>query len=413
MSIEDARIQRLAVTQESLANFGADLSGSATYYDVPAQEGSIAVVLARPTINPQHVMQHLDAHQLEVLGPKGAQLTFTMPFGPTGDAAGDGVTSPVATASPLLMILSTIFGGIDTNTGTDVVSAASASALTLTDTTDLVTKSGLGWAASTGIVHFSEVRTAGGGAVTLTTDLPATPSASDVIYASTVIYPAQNNDTSLQFILEGAEEDDRWLLTGGQATAAPTITIGDSNSIPTITFTLTFTGHEALTSAAITTATYDGYQPEYSHGEFRLKAGGTGTTTRTLMDIASRSYTLNSPVYVPIKSPDAPQPGHTPQARWQRTRATPFCETKIQIPFEDLSWFTARAARTLYHAVDVIGTSAGGIVAIAQPTVQIVDVQKVSVADLAYQELTMRSTIDAYGAVTTDLRGAAMRIHFV
>ncbi|MCP5045202.1 MAG: hypothetical protein GY944_29600 [bacterium] len=413
MSIEDARIQRLAVTQESLANFGADLSGSATYYDVPFQEGTAAVVLGRPAISPQYAMQHIDAHPLEILGPKSAQLTFTMALSATGDAAGDTVASPAVTDSSLLLILSTIFGGSDAaNTGSTVASAASASVITATDGTGWNRNHGVGWTGSSGVVHFSEVRSVSGNILTLTTELPATPSASDVLYGATTIHPEDTNDTSLQFILEGAEQDSRWLLTGGQATTAPSISIGDSNAIPTISFTLTFTGWEQLSAQAITTASYDGYSPTYAHGEFRTKVSGSGSQARTLLDVASRSYTLNSPVYVPIKSPDAPQAGHTPQARWQRTRAVPFCETKFQVPYEDTTWMTARDNRTLYHCVDVIGSSAGGIVAIVQPTCQVVDVQPISVADLAYQEVTLRSTIDENASSSTGMREAAMRIHF-
>jgi len=408
MSIEVHALLRLAVTKESVANFATDLTGTATYYDVPFQEGTAQLTLNTTQLEPQTVQQHIDAYPLSVIGPKQASLTFTMVLAPHGSPAGDTVASPLITDSALMTIIDCVFGGSnDANLGSNVTTGTSASEIICAVATGFPASGAVGWADTWG-VHFHSVRSRSGSTIFLTTDLPTTPSASDVLYAATTFFPNRTDPVeSMQFIVEGAETDNRWLLMGGQVTAAPTIT-REPGTLPTISFTIEFADWALEPAQAITSATYNNFEPTWVHGELRLKLGGGATTTRTLYDAARVEYTLNSPVYQKRTSPH----GVNGIGGWERVRAVPFVEVGVVIPHEDAAWFTERDDREYYQIADQIGSAAGSIIFLETPQAQIWDVQPVDESGLGYQRLTFRSTIDTFTPDTGNQADAAFRMHF-
>ena len=409
MSIELQNLQRLAVTEEATGSFAIDVTASATYRDVPIQEGSLQVTLNKPALDPNTVQQNIDALAQHVYGPRSATMSFTCVLGATGVAAGDGDSPPNFAAAALTQILRTTFGGaFSAGAGTDVSSVTDANKFDATSLTAFDDGGVIGWPDSAGQIHAHEIQAVAAD-ITTKIDLPATPDVADVLYAGMTIYPTNDPDKSLQFILEGAEADDRWLLMGGQLSSAPAIsrTLGE---LPTITFNFTFADWALEPSAAITAAAYGTFSPTHVHGYFRAKAASITLSARALLCPATVEYSLSSPVFGPVMCGS----GVNTIKRWRRVRAVPFVEVSITVPYEDQTWFTARDNRTIYHLEDQMGTTAGGIVLITVPAAYVVDVQRVEQAGLAYQRITFRSTIDAYVQTSTDeLAVAAMRIHFL
>lgn len=405
MSIEIQNLQRLAVTKESSANFATDLTGSATYLDVPAQEGSVSLTLTEDSLETQALQQYLDAYPLRVRGKRMAELSFTMPLHPTGTAAGDGGTSAAEDANALIQMLAVIMGGIDAaNDGTTFATVTDEDTWTLTSGTGFTAGGAIGWTDSSSVFHARELVGNLGAAPKIA--LPSAPSVSDVAYAGTTLYLGDDPTDTLQFIVEGAEQDDRWLLLGGQATAAPTVSLA-LGEIPTITFTFSFADWESLGSAAITAASYSAYSPIANVGSF-FRAQVAGTSTLQNLDISAIEWTLNAPVYQMVPSPS----GTNTVARWRRSRAVPAAEVSITLPYESTTWWTERDDRDRYHLGYQIGSTAGECVLLTVPNGQVVDAQRVDGDGIASQQVTFVATVDGTIAGSrSEQRGSAFRIH--
>ncbi|MEM9067086.1 MAG: hypothetical protein AAGE52_01230 [Myxococcota bacterium] len=406
-TIELQALQRVAVTEESALQYATDLTGSATFRDVPFQEGTAAVALNEEILETQEAQQFIDAYPRTVRGPRSAELSFSMVLAPTGSPAGDGVASPTFDSNAAMLMLKAFFGATDdANAGTTFQAVTDAANWTLTSAAGFPNAGALGWVDSAGAYHMRELVTSSAPKVAL----PSTPLVSDVAYASTSIYLASNPPTTIQMIVEGANSEDRWVLMGGQVTAAPTLTIpiGD---LPTISFTITFADWEKLGAAAITPATYDLFRPVYTQGHFVAQVGGT--TTFQELDIASAAYTLNSPVFQAVTSPRGTPSGRSTVRCFRRIRAVPAAAVAISLPYEDDRWFTERDDREYYHLGYQIGNAPGETILITVPKAQVVNVQRVDETGLAYQSVEFRSTIDSFVTGTqTDQRRSAMRFHF-
>lgn len=408
MAFVDA-LRRLAVTEESLANFATDLTGSGTYLDVPALEGTIELDLQEPPLETNLVQQDVDGYAPTVPGPLRASLNFSCRLAAMGTAAGDGVGVILNDAAGLLEVLRLTFGGIHPTSaasGTDVASAADARTITLTSATGFVPGGALGWVDATGVYHCREIASVATDTVTLKQDLPATPSTGDDIYLGVTIYPTGTNDSSLQFIVEGDNPEDRWLLLGGQMSGAPSFT-RENGGLADIGFTLEFANWAKLPTAAITPATYPNHSPTQVNGSFQ-----TGqTTTLTERDAATTNYTFNAPVYVALNSAS----GVNTIRRWVRTRGVPMAELGVSFPYVDGTWVTARSAGTRDYAIwDQMQRVPGRTVVLSLPANQVVNWERGEENTLAYETVTFRASQDtATTPNTSDLQRATMRLHFL
>lgn len=411
MSIELHELQRVAFTEEASDAFATDVTGSATYVDVPVQ-GAATMTLDVPELDPNIQQQHIDARNVIKHGPRSATLTFTCPLGATGVAAGDGDVSPAYTSQGLLYILKVAFGGAnDSNFGTNVASATSGYDVTPTLTTTFDGGQAVGWVNAGGRLE-ARCMTEGAGSTFTTRDqFSATPTAADVLYAATTIHPTSNPITSMQFIVEGAEEDDRWLLMGGQVTTAPSITLA-LGEIPTITFTMTFADWASLPAAPITAAQLGTFEPISSIESLRVINGTAGAlVSGACLEVSSVSITLNSPVYVPIKSTC----GVNTIKGFRRGRAVPFAELTANLPFEDTSWFTERDDESFYGVSIQAGHEASKTILFDFPNCQTLGPQRIDGDGLSYQSVKYATTTDTYvtQADDLDIRHAAMRLHFL
>jgi len=407
MTIEQHAIARTALLKETA--FATDETATGTYLDLPVIENSGQLTLIKDELAVDIQQQHLYGRALAVLGKKSATYTFQVPCYGYGTAAGDGVDSAAEDANALLQLLAVVFGGIDAeNTGSDVSSAASSTSITPTSATDFLEGVPIGWANSSGNVEARVIRNEVAGVVTVKSAFSATPSSSDVLYAGTTIYPTQDPQDTIQMIVEGAEQSDRWLLMGGQLSAAPQLTRANGE-VPMWTFTLTFADWAKEPDAAITTASYSNYSPTYVHGDFAMKVSGSGVTTHTQYDAASVTYTFNGPIFQPVSSPN----GTNTIARWRAQRVKPLVQVSVSLPYEAYTWFTERDDRDSYTIHDQIGLTAGSIVLLETSTAQVQNPQRTNQDGLAYQTIEFHAGLDDTVNGTNDLAVAPFRMHFL
>lgn len=415
MSVENHLLQRVAVTEESATNFATDLTGSATYLDVPFQEGTASLTLTKPNLEPLTAQQYIDGLPKTVHGPIEAQLDLTMVLAPLGTAFDASTTSLGVADSALLQILATVFGGIESgNAGSTVVSAAAADVVTVTGGHGNTRFNRGGAIArardSNGVVELREIQNISSDTITTKVDFSDTPATGNTIYNATTIYPGENPTTTLQFIVEGAEQQDRWLVYGAQLASPPaiTMTIGE---LPTIQLSFNCRAWKVLTGAAITPASYSNFAPIYTHGEFLAQV--VATSARQVLDISECTWTLRSPAYQPIMSPGGKGDAPT-SVGFRRMRQTQgFGDCAFSLAYQDQTWFTERDDRDDYHLMWQMGITAGEIVAITMPTAQIIDVQRVDADGLAYQQVTARARLDTDTfSQNVEIRRAPFRIHF-
>lgn len=403
-------LQRIAVAEELAANFGTDLSGSATFYDIPFKEGSATLTLNHNFLDPQTAQQYHDGYASQIQGPVGATLNLTMPLHALGSASDDSTAALGKTDAGLLMLLALTWGGIRSGDMGSTIDGAGST----TTVIDVATGEGSRFEAGcavgllsgdNGELEVREVASVSTDEITLKQPLSNAPSASDAVYNATTIYPKDNPTSCLQFIAEGATTTDRWTLISGQCTTPPSVT-RSNGTIPEITFAFEFADFAAGSTTAITPATYSNYTPIYVHGEAAFEY----SSALQVIDASQVNYSFNSPVYQKVSSPG----GVNAISAWRRSRAVPFVEVDLVGPRTGTTALTLMGSLGTTHVQDQIGRTAGQSITITVPTCQMTDLQPLDEGGLAYESTKFRAGLDtATGAQTTELLRAPARIHFI
>ena len=223
----------------------------------------------------------------------------------------------------------------------------------------------------------------------------------------------------MQFIVEGVENEDRFLLLGGQAVGGVTVAIDPSGAaLPSIQFSMTFASWKtsAETSGTITgtiaNSTYSNYSPIVGQaGELRAFTVGASTLSTSSIVHCSALAFAPKVVFVPVTSPS----GTNTIYRWRAGRAMPPVEGSFTTFFQDYTWFTARSTKADINIAYQMGQTAGSTVVITAPTVQIVNPQRVADGNqLAGQTVAFKGRRDTDTASsTTALAKSPTRIHLV
>jgi len=415
MSVEVHALSRLRVDVEAAGSYLADGTGTlGNYEDVPCQ-GVASVTLTKDENDPAIVQQFLDQRSEKVVGRRSWSLSFTCNLTSTGTAAG----STVAAISDVLgTLLKAIMGAENTSTGTTINDAgAAATDYDLTATTGWV--SGMvGGTTISGAVQWRPVKTLAGSNIIHSLATTAAPANGAVVYGSACYSLTEDPDTSLQFIVQGAEGNDGWVLLGGQG--GFTLNIPRSG-IPTITFQLSgpywMHGSECAGSAnldayTLAAATYpsQGYALAEAGNFFQWTNGtatytaSTVTTEGSQVHVADETWTVNIP-YVDIPSPSGLLGSGV--IRKRRMKAT--VGVSFKCPYQALAtWFTARDSALDKGFARQIGTAAGSTLMLHAPTCQVVDVQRVDTDGMAYQQITAEARNDS----ETTASGALQRSNF-
>lgn len=393
MTIESAMLGKVSVNAE--ASWQVDNTASGTFVDVAVVEAELAPAFELTQHEPKPLQQFRQGYAETVPGWEHARLSLTVNAQGHGVAVGSGDTSTVEdAASGLQLILAKVFGGLETGLSGSTVSGTPGNAYTIPYASG-GWQGGhfMGWADANGIVACHQVSSNSGSTATLKTAFSSTPAASDVLYNGNVAYFAENPTTSLQFLFHGAEDDNKWLLMGCQLASPPTLTRSNGELLQWgFEFLCTKVAPEA--SSTLSGATYTTYNPVYADGELRIKAGGAGTTTRTLYDAGEVSYTFNSPSWGIVPTHNT---GKNGAAGMRMNRPDgPAVEVSFTIPYEDNSWRTSRDNKEVFHIMDQHGSTAGNIFGICIPKAQVVHWQPVGQDGFSFQRITLRSQLDSY-----------------
>lgn len=414
MTIEVHSVQRLRVLSE--ASFAADGTGTlGNYTDVPMREGSGTMTLMIDSLDPQTQVQSRVEYREEVLGKRSATLQFTLNLAPTGTAAASGIS---AVQGALGLLLKATYGGETLGTGT-TFTGGTATVPTVTSAAGFLAGGAIAWTNGSGVLEVREIESIAANSITLKHAFSAAPTNAQVAYAAATYSFTEDPQESLQFIVEGVEAQDRWVLLGGQAVGGVTLAVDPSGAaLPSIQFSLTFAKWLDSTECAgsitstLGTASYTNYNPIVGQaGELRAFVVGASTlTTSSVVHCSALSFAPKV-VFVPVTSPS----GTNTIYRWRAGRVMPPVEGSFTTFFEDYTWWSARAAKSDYDIAYQMGQAAGSTVVITAPTVQIVNPQRVADGNqLAGQAVAFKGRRDTdTGASTTALAKSPTRIHLV
>jgi hypothetical protein len=241
--------------------------------------------------------------------------------------------------------------------------------------------------------------------VTLKSALNASTNTGDVVYGAATYYLTQNPSTSLQFILEGAEPQDRWRISGVQLDKLGIA--AEIAQIPKLNFSLKGATWDALASAALGVASYTLYETIHTEGYLYTMTAGSSTLVAPL-DVSAVTF---EPAlsYVPVTSPS----GTETIARWRRNRTAPVITGTLTLPYQTQEYLNERESRNLRALFFQMGKTAGETVLISIPTYQITNVAKADTDGINAQTITFAAQLDSDTTETaaTDLGLSAFRIH--
>lgn len=408
-------IKRVRLYEEPNGSMSVDHTGTlGDFEDVPIVEGSLEVDPGQEMIDPGTQLQSIYDYREEIPGKRTWKVAFTVPLAPTGTPAGNTVS---AIQSALGKLLKIVLGGEALGTGSLADGAwSSASAGKVLVGSSLLAGMAIGWEDSDGVLHARELEEGASADLVTKVAFPATPATTHPIYASATYYLARNPQTTAQFIVEGMEDDDRWLLMGGQGTVTLALPL-DGTSVPTAAFEFVGRtwayGKDAaadLTASEIGLATYADHEPIPGHiGRLIEQDVGTATPIATVCvsAIAIAVAITNKEITCP-SAPDG-------LLRWLRMPSRPAVSGSFTTYYADTDRFEERDARTPKYLAYQIGTEKGETILITAPKVQYATAKPVNADDVASETIEWKGRNDSDTVVTprTDLANSPFRIHFL
>lgn len=415
-AVQRIRFQVVAATPT--AAVGADSSSSiGSFIDLPFREGTAQMVLTRDELDPMQAVQNIYEGRERVLGKRSATLSVTVNLAPTGTAA---VTGTTAVTSPIGRLLKAVMGGENLAAGS---TSATSTAIVLKCATAShcnrwAAGCVVGWSNGTFVEWRGVESVSTSTSVTLKHAFSGTPAAGNIFYNAATYYMTADPDTTVDFLVEGLDSDDRFLLTGGQAVSGIGITFDLTGAaIPSVTFNFTFANWYASneTGSSITgtlgTATYSATSPIVGEaGEFRSWTVGASTyVTTSRLHVSAVTWEPHLS-YVPVTSPS----GRNTIWRWKAARNSDSpVAGSFTIPYEDTTWFANRNSLADKNAMQVAGTAGGSAVILDAPTIQILNPQRAADASgIAAQTLMWKGRRDTdVGSSTSELAKSPFRIH--
>ena len=414
-AVQRIRFQVVAATPT--AAVGADSSASiGSFIDAPIREGTAQMATNRDELDPMQLVQHIDEGRERVLGKRVATLTLTMDLAPTGTAA---VTGTTAITSPVGRLLKAVMGGENLAAGSTAATSTAIVIKTSTASHSNRWPAGtvMGWSNGT-VVEWRGVESTTSANVTLKHGFSAAPAVGNSLINAATYYMTADPDTTVDFLVEGLDSDDRFLLTGGQAVGGIGIAFDlTGGAIPSVTFNFTFPNWYASneTGSSITgtlgTASYSATNPIVGEaGEFRSWTVGAATyVTTTRLHVSAMTWEPHI-AFTPVTSPS----GRNTVWRWKKARNTDSpVQGSFTIPYEDTTWFANRNSSADKDAMYVAGVAGGAAVILDAPTIQILNPQRAADASaIAAQVLMWKGRRDTdVGSSTNDLAKSPMRVH--
>lgn len=387
-------IARLRVLRDNWATASVDGTGTiGNLLDVRVMEAEPTLGLA--TFRDQRVVARLTERPLDSIGFKSGGLQLTGHLVSTGTAADASTAVPTTTLWDA--ILYAIAGGSETpgtggqgslvaaGTSVQQIDVTASQGARFSEGSIVLVETGV----STGLYQAARVQSVSTDTLVFAVDLSFTPSVGARVLNTRVVYEANTTgDETLQFLWEGEDRDDIWLLmgcfcgdlqiswqSGQELTWSTTITAADWEHDDNIA---TPQGGSALASA-----THTGSGPVIAKAGNAVFGPNTGAgSTRVTPAIDAFTFTPNLTRQV-IESLNGVNGigGH------ERVRAEP-ATLVVELPFTDETYHDARDARTEYYFMAQAQNVGGSTVVLECPSLQIVNVEKFLRNGLRYLRLT-------------------------
>jgi hypothetical protein len=374
MSYELHDLRGLWVDTES--TFGTAKTFPGTFLAVPYREGSVNWQQMRQLLDPKLGKLLLDGHDVKVLGRKESSLKFDVPWHSHGTDMIATASVPTSSTWALLKILETLFGA-SVATGTN---GANTTVQAGTTTTVVNVTAGHGArfvadrviacevASGSGLVEMREIDSVATDAITVKEAFSATPVTGSSVRGGVTVTLTEDPSGSLQFVLEGAEADDRVRLMGLMGGLKIDVPIGGED-FPKISFDMKGVDYARLgsgTAQALSYSVFSAVAAVFAE----LLVPTFGSTTRVAVDQSAFTLELDLK-YAPIRTGGGVQ--NVLRHRRQATR--PFAKGTFTTPYQDDTWYTARDNREVRSIYQQIGNIPGSASLISVPRVQITDVQ--------------------------------------
>ena len=390
------------------------------FFECALVEGSSTLVMDRPMESPKLLQQYLHGYPSKVFMPKRASLSFSTPMrGVTGRAGSEEThgSSGIYECYPFLVS----FGNLSSGTGTTIATTSSTTVLNVTSAAGLLPGQAVGLATGVGgALEFREIKSIATNAVTLKLALTGAPANDSVVYASSTFYLAAvdgGTTLSLQTVVEGLGTIDRWLLKGGQISAPPAFKLAPG-TIPTIDWAWQYAQHLRAdgteTTMNLNTALADQNYADTSinavmDSEFRLTPHASSVLAGTNVD-ASEINVVPNIAFEPHITPG----GTNNIKQWVPSRVDgPPVTANFLVPYEGVTWRTARDAETPFALTYQVGSSvANGGFMISVPHVVVDNFQREAVGGLAGQRVSLYARPDDQTSGTSLLSKSPLKISF-
>ena len=412
-------IGRARVYQEP-TTFGADVSASiASYGDLRLVGASLPSAAVSPEmLADSRIVQNIHTHYADVVGfKKGDGLQIK------GYLCGSGQTLNAAatpTQTTLAKMLERIVGGYQGTAGSTYASAGTSTGCIVTAAQGsrflAGTLTAIESANASGLFCVRKIATRSTDTLTwsIATGLGSTAftiAASCRLLGSLMVYPTNSPSGALglTFCVEGEDRSMVYWLTGAQASAfgiewpLGKDLMWSTTQMASKLFLDTEVG-TPINGSAISAATYD-------------------DGARTVATAGSIWFTPSAGTV--LAAPHVSEFSFNPGTKWVSGDTYNGVEGRgyyeyipdqatatITVPY-DVTYVTAQRAGTLYQLLAQAGQTAGGIVALELPTVQITDVKIVDKGGLLRMQLTLKCMTDATTNTTTAAAIPPWRLGFM
>ena len=405
MTLELSTLKTLQVGIEPAGSFGVTLGSGLQY--LPITEDFALPDPMRDLLDPMTAQASIDGYALKVLGKRSASIKVDMTLGSHGVDLVGNVAPPGVATWPLAAMLRTVLGGMTspvTHTVPVLVQALStSSAVILTAGAGVRYSRGMvcGFPVA-GAIEMMEILSVSTDTLTLRQALTAAPTTGLAVRTAVTFFPSITDDGSaLQFVAQGVELDDHFLIVGCQGSVSIEPKPG---MLAKISFDLKGRSCVPLSAhSGIVSPTHAFYSPVAAMGGC-VTVPTFGVTTRVEPLVTDCATTLGI-AYGQITGYCAAET----LVRHRRTRAR--TKATITLPYEDPTFVTARDARTLRGVYHQIGNQPGNAVLISQSRTQVVGIKRAQASGaLAGQTIEFEALEDTLG--TADFDRAPFRISF-
>ena len=412
MSLELASLKTCRIAVEPAGSYGVEIALGASYQYLPITEDFAMPAPEREMQDPMVAQALINSTSIKVPGKRSGSAKIDMILGSHGlDVDGD-VTMPLISAWPLRALLETVLGGFSTatphaaqvtvqaastTTTINVTAGAGSARMTKGQALGITTANGLEWA---------EILSISTDAVSLRQALSATPTVGQPVRHSATFYATQNPDTSLQLAMAGAEVDDHFRFSGAQCSGFAIEC--KPGMLPKLSVDLKGRGVRSIAAhSGLAEITHSYFSPIIASGGC-ITTPAFGVTTRVDPCVSDCAPSFDHK-YDAVTSYCATD--NIARMKLQRPAAGKAAKLTLTMPYEDVSWVTARDSKSLVSVFFQLGSEVGASGLLSFPRMQVVGVKRASSGtNLAGQTIELEALQDTLDA-TTDLGRASWRLH--